>query len=147
MDIGDKLLLMNLSEYVSDKDITFIQVVIAEKRDDVTGMWGGKMHTGYKAKDKADNIYELNWYSFPDDSPTPSYQWWCPTKRNFAYWATGKYFPSELAKKLVRKYNFVKFCKKHSLLVMKSTGCWKDSLPDEPIVEKPPAPVQKVRFA
>jgi hypothetical protein len=43
----------------------------------VKGMWAGNDHLGYRAEDDAGKSYYCNWNSFPDDSMTPMWHWWC----------------------------------------------------------------------
>jgi hypothetical protein len=50
------------------------EVTITEERD-VKGMWGAEIFKGWKGIDKNGKIFTCNWYSFPDDSMTPTYYW------------------------------------------------------------------------
>lgn len=83
MNIGDKLVLHSnaFPHHAEEQPDEIIVITISEMRHDVQDMWCDKKdHTGYKAKDEKGREFSCNWTSFPSDSMTPMWRWFCENK-------------------------------------------------------------------
>lgn len=99
------------------KQDEIIIVTVTEVRKDVKDMWTGeKKHTGLKAVDANGVEYTCCWDSFPSDSMTPMWQWFCPSTKDFwfdlAFVTQQGRHPTAIPE-VVRNLDFFRFCDVH----------------------------------
>lgn len=120
MEKGDNLLVHTCMGFGSIKGATFALLTITDVRHDVTGTYGSKGNTGYKAVDQYGISFEYAWDSWPDEA-TGGCVWWSNGTRDGQViekpeaWVTFTYV-NEVLKQLKEKYpNRIEVCNIHNV--------------------------------
>ena len=132
MNVNDKYVLHNVAfPWIhSDKIDKIVIVEVVEVKTDVADMWTGeKIHTGLKAKDENGTEYFCNWDSFPSDSMTPYWSWYCPEPSETWYditYVTGQGHKPEKVPEIIANQDFIKYCTIHEdfYYTRNGTGCF-----------------------